>query len=95
MPRNRNATSRVKNSKKKAADDLRVQTSRRKVKMNQPCPPRCQSRGRCVERGARRLTIRYMPNESRKVLLPYSSRPAMMLKPPGVNMMAVEIQKPP
>lgn len=36
MPRNKNARSRVKKSRKKATVDLRVQRSRMKVKMNQP-----------------------------------------------------------
>ena len=36
MPRRRKAMSRVKNNKKKATVDLRVQMSRIKVKMNQP-----------------------------------------------------------
>ena len=36
MPRRRKAISRVKNNRKKATVDLRVQMSRIKVKMNQP-----------------------------------------------------------
>jgi hypothetical protein len=36
MPRRRKAMSRVKNNRKKATVDLRVQMSRIKVKMNQP-----------------------------------------------------------
>lgn len=36
MPRHRKAMSRVRKSMKKATVDLRVQMSRRKVKMNHP-----------------------------------------------------------
>lgn len=37
IPRNKNARSRVKNSRKNATVDLSVQMSKMKVKMNQPC----------------------------------------------------------
>ena len=60
MPSSMKAMSSAKKRPKKATVDLSVQSSRIKVKMNQPWTERCQQESRAIRYGAKKvdLTIR-------------------------------------